>query len=140
VGYFALFFINDGTKINVFPKRYYDLRIDMRTIPGEITKTSMNELQKILDPNIEEDKDLHAEMKMRPVNWDPYLIPKDEPTAPETIKSLKMMAEKVLEIHGKSACTDGPHLSRLVWTPPVIFGPGNEYHSHNPYEFVEIKF
>ena len=134
----AVTMVKGGSKINVIPERC-DLSIDRRMLPGEKTETVMDELQRMLDPILEEEKGPHAEMKVRPAHWDPYLISRDEQVAQATIKSFKRVTGREPEILAKSACTDGSHLFHLRGIPAVIFGPGNEYLSHKADECVEIE-
>ncbi len=129
--------MNGGTKGNIIPDRC-NLTLDRRMIPGETTETVMKEVQEIIDPLMEKEKGLKIEMKMRPNYWDPYLISEEEPVVQATIESVKEVMGKRPEVGGKGASTDASHLFHLGGVPPVLFGPGNPYLSHQVDEHVAI--
>ena len=131
--------IKGGTKEDMIPDRC-DLTVDRRMIPGETTETVVEELKKVIDPILEEEKGLQIEVKVSPTNhFDPYLISEDEPVVQATIESFKQVTGRKPEVAGKAGCTDGSHLFHLRGIPAVLFGPGNPYFAHTADECVEIE-
>jgi acetylornithine deacetylase/succinyl-diaminopimelate desuccinylase family protein len=130
--------INAGTNVNIIPNRCR-LSVDRRMIPGETTETVMRELQDLVTPMLKEEKDLDVEIKMRPVNWDAYLISENEPIVRATRESFEAVTGRSPEILAKSAGTDASYLFHLGGTPTLLFGPGNQYMSHQVDECVSLE-
>jgi len=130
--------IHGGTKVNIIPNRC-ELSVDRRMIPGETTETVLAELKGVIDPVLAEEKQLQIEVKMRPVQWDPYLIAKDDPIVQATLRSIKDVTGKAPGVLGKSACTDGSYLFHMGGIPAALFGPGNELLSHQVDEWTSIE-
>jgi succinyl-diaminopimelate desuccinylase len=129
--------IRGGTKVNIIPERC-DLAVDRRMIPGETGGQVLEELRSAIVPIVEQEKALDVRFKMRPVNWDAYVISEDEPIAKVMITAVEEITGTEPAVTGKAACTDASYLYHLKGIPTVIFGPGNEKLSHKPDECVKI--
>jgi acetylornithine deacetylase/succinyl-diaminopimelate desuccinylase family protein len=134
---FSVTMISGGTKVNIIPESC-ELALDRRMLPGETAEIVMEELNKIINPILGEEKELDIEVKMRPNYFDPYIISEDEHIAQATIESVKEVTGKRPEIRGKAAGTDASHIFHIGGIPTIIFGPGNETLSHKANECVEI--
>ncbi len=130
--------IDAGTKVNIIPNRC-SLSVDRRMIPGETTETVMRELQDVVTPILREEKDLDIEIKVRPVNWDAYLISEDEQIVRATKESFETVTGRSPQILAKSAGTDASYLFHLGRIPTLLFGPGNQYMSHQVDECVSVE-
>ena len=130
--------ITGGAKVNIIPNRC-ELTADRRMIPGETSQTVLEELKTAIEPILAQERQLQIEVKMRPIQWDPYLISEDEPIVQATLHSVKEVTRKPAEVGGKSAGTDGSYLFHLGGVPTVLFGPGNEMLSHQADECTSIE-
>jgi acetylornithine deacetylase/succinyl-diaminopimelate desuccinylase-like protein len=129
--------IHGGTKENIIPDRC-DLVLDRRMIPGETTETVMKELQEVITPLLQEEKNVRIDVKMRPNYWDPYLLSEEEPIVQALVDSVREVTGKEPGTGAKAGCTDGSHLFHLGRIPAVLFGPGNAGLSHKADEWVAI--
>ena len=120
--------IDAGTKVNIIPNRCR-LSVDCRMIPGEITATVMRELKLLVTLMLKEE-DLDIVIKMRPVNWDAYLISEEEPIVWANKEAFKAVTGRSPEILARSAGTDASYLFHIGRIPTVLFGLGNQYMSH----------
>jgi acetylornithine deacetylase/succinyl-diaminopimelate desuccinylase family protein len=130
--------IHGGTKENIIPDRC-DLVLDRRMIPGETTETVLAELDGVITPLLEREKDLRIEVKTRPHFWDPYLVSPQEPIVQAAIDAVTTVTGNRPEIGAKAGCTDGSHLFHMGGIPTVLLGPGNAKLSHQADEWTSME-
>lgn len=126
--------ISGGTRVNVVPDRCV-FELDRRTIPGETSKSVLDELNRIITNEIADEVD--AEIK-NIIEMLPVKVSEDE----EIVRLLKKSTKDVFgyerDITTMDGCTDARFfIDKDI--PTVIFGPGKKDCAHVSNEFIEIN-
>ncbi|MEM2936856.1 MAG: M20 family metallopeptidase, partial [Candidatus Bathyarchaeia archaeon] len=131
--------IEGGIKENMVPD-LCKIYIDRRSIPGETQESWLRELNGVLDPLREGDKELEVNVSFR---YPFACLPMETPINEKIVLILKNVVRRVLGreavISGFGAFSDASFLRNDAKIPTVIFGPGRLSQAHAPDEYVEIE-
>ena len=122
--------ISGGKEINVVPDEC-EIKIDIRTLPGQNCQEIISDFEKIFAKLKRENPQFEAEVSII-----------REVGALETDSSCGFVkdfcsAVEVSETKAVGFTTDGPHFAPLG-APVVIFGPGKSELCHKPDEYIDI--
>jgi len=129
--------IQGGTDWSIIPERCV-LRLERRTLPGELVSSVMSEIDEILQDIKRNNRDLEATARS------PYDMPPLETAPTELIVQLLQQAVakvvgREMPITGVPYWTDGALLSKLASIPTCLFGPGDIGVAHSADEHVSVK-
>jgi len=130
--------IKGGKELSTYPD-YCEIKLERRTIPGEIEREIKGEMEEIFKRVTKDDKDFRGKFEIffsRP----PLIISKEEDIVLTLSKVYREITGKDPEYSGLSFWTDGAILSEHG-IPSVIFGPeGSGLHSSVEYvDFYSLK-
>jgi len=128
--------IAGGTDWSIVPDRCL-LRLERRTLPGELAASVMDEIKGVLQTIKEEDANFNATARS-PYDMPPLETQRDE-------KIVQLLQQTHVELTGKEApiiglpyWTDGALLAKLASIPTCIFGPGDIGVAHSADEYISV--
>jgi len=125
--------IEGGHELSSYPAQCR-LQVERRTLPGETGAQAETELRALTDTLTKEDRDFHADVKLR-ASRSAYEIAADAPVAAAAARALERVTGKV-ERCGMAFWTDTALLAE-AGIPGVVFGPAGRG-LHGADEYVEL--
>ncbi|MBC2582367.1 M20/M25/M40 family metallo-hydrolase [Clostridium sp. DJ247] len=129
------------------------LSIDRRTIPGETSKTALEEIQKIIDEISEKDPEFKADVKVKTAleksytgveyevakDMSPWKISEDNPFVKAAAKALESIDQPVKYGYWDFG-TDASKTAGIDKKPTIGYSPMQEQYAHTPYDKVRTDY
>lgn len=128
--------INGGVKTNVVPD-LCTLTIDMRTVPGQVNKEIIAQIEALLADMTTRIPDFKADFKVLNDRL-PITTAEDHPLVGKFNKALAEVRGRPAELLGVRYYTDAAAIVPVLDIPMVICGAGDAALAHQPNEFVEV--
>ncbi|MEM2057128.1 MAG: M20/M25/M40 family metallo-hydrolase, partial [Thermoproteota archaeon] len=126
--------IEGGTTPWIIPENC-KIVIDRRTLPGENSKSVLEELESIILKIKETDPEMVSEVSILQEACPAEISPREEIVSAVLNEASSVLGRNV-EIIGMSGTTDARFLINDAKIPTVIFGPGSLAQAHQPDEYV----